>query len=138
LNEEDDEMKDRTRGIPMVVVAVLFCAGCQQPEAPKEKQARLFAAQNRDLQQQLAAREAEVQALQRKHALELRQRDQELAHCKVRIEALQKDLEKGIDERVNSVTKSVIDENAKLRREIEQLKAQLEQLKAASAKEGSS
>jgi len=131
-------MKDRAYGILMVAIAVLFCAGCQQSAAPNDKQARLFAAQNQELQQQLAARQTEIRTLQQKHAQELRLRDQELARCRARLDALQQDLEKGIDERVRGVTTALIEESAKLRQEVEQLKAQLERIKAASAKEGSS
>ena len=132
-------MKNGTPGIVVTVVAVMFLTGCQPPqEAPNQPQARLMAAQDADLQKQLTARQAEITALRQKQAQELRQRDEELANCKTRIEALQKDLEKGIDERVKSVTAAVLDENAKLRQEVEQLKAQIEKLKAASAKEGNS
>jgi regulator of replication initiation timing len=77
------------------------------------------------LQKQLAAREAEIKALRQKHARELQQRDEELARCKARIEALQRDIEKGIAERVSGVTTKLIEENTRLRREVEQLKTRL-------------
>jgi hypothetical protein len=131
-------MKDRTFGILATVVTAMFLTGCQQPpqEAPSQQQARLLAAQDADLQKQLAARQAEIDTLQKKHAKELRQRDLELLQCKARIDTLQRDLEKGIDERVKSVTATVMEENAKLRQEVEQLKTQVEKLKAASTKDG--
>jgi hypothetical protein len=132
-------MRNRIAAIVGGIVALAFFAGCQQPqEAPGEQQARLLAAQNADLQKELAARQAEIEALQKKQTQELRLRDQELIRCKVRINALQQDLEKGIDERVRSVTATVMGENAKLRREIERLKAEIEKLKAAAAKESDS
>jgi chromosome segregation ATPase len=116
-----------------LVVAVLVLGGCQPQQAtPNEKQARLLAAQNRDLQQQLNARQAEIKALRQKQADELRRRDEELAKCKTRIDVLQKDLDKNVAERVRSVTTAVMDENAKLRQEIADLKAQLAKLKAAA------
>jgi uncharacterized protein HemX len=120
-----------------LAVAVFVFAGCQpQPATPNEKQARLLAAQNRDLEQQLTARQAEIQALQQKQAAELRRRDEELAKCKARIDALQKDLEKNVAERVRSVTAAVMDENAKLRQEVADLKAQIEKLKASASPAG--
>ncbi|OHB66598.1 MAG: hypothetical protein A2Y77_13190 [Planctomycetes bacterium RBG_13_62_9] len=122
-------MRDGICSIFAVVIAVTLFAGCQQQEAPSEKQARLQAAQNADVKQALEATQAEIKALQQKHARELQQRDQELAKYKARIEALQKDLQTGIAERVKSVTTAVMEENAKLRQEIEQLKAQMEELK---------
>jgi hypothetical protein len=137
-------MGNRIFGFAAALLVVVVFAGCQQPqaanqpqEAPSQQQARLLAAQDADLQKQLAARQAEIETLQKTHAKELRQRDLELLQCRARIDALQKDLEKGIDERVKSVTAAVMDENAKLRQEVEQLKAQIEKLKTAPAKEGS-
>ncbi len=131
-------MRNRTCGIVAAMVAATFFAGCQQPQqAPNQQQARLLAAQNADLQKQLEARQAQIDTLQKKHAQELRLRDQELIRCKVRIDALQQEIKTGIDQRVQTITARVLDENAKLRQEIEQLKAQVEKLKAAGAKEGS-
>jgi hypothetical protein len=116
----------------LVTIVAMFLAGCQQPqqqEVPNEKQARLLAAQSADLQKALAAKDAEIAALRQKHAQDVQQRDAELAKCKARIEALQKDVAKGIAERVDRVTTPVIDENAKLRKEIEQLKGEIQELK---------
>ncbi len=127
-------------GIPCIlaaVIAAMFLAGCRQPQqetqASNERQARLLAAQSADLQQQLAARQAEIETLQQKHVQDLRQRDEELARCKARIEALQKDIETGIAERVRGVTTRLLEENAKLRQEVEQLTAQIETLKNTAA-----
>jgi len=120
------------------LVAAIVFAGCQQPqpEAPNQQQARLLAAQNVDLQKQLEQQRAEIKVLQEKYVRELRQRDQELIRCQVRIEGLQQDLKKGIEERVRSLTAPVLDENTKLRQEVVDLKAQIEKLKAAPTKEG--
>ncbi len=124
-------MKNRTHNTIAAVAVMILFAGCQQQqEAPSQQQARLLAAQDADLQKQLAARQAEIATLQQKHAKELRQRDLELLQCKARIDALQRDLEKGINERVKNVTATVMDENAKLRQEVEQLQARIASLKA--------
>ncbi len=138
LVHQDDEMRNRTCGIAGALVAMMVCAGCQQPaqEAPNQQQARLLTAQNADLQKQVEARQSEIKVLHEKYTKELRLRDQELIRCKVRIDALQQDIKKGIDQRVATITASVLDENAKLRQENEQLKAELEKLRAAPAKEG--
>ena len=131
-------MRNGAFGILAGIVAAIVFAGCQQPqEAPNQQQARLLAAQNTDLQKQLEARQTQIDTLQKKHAQELRVRDQELIRCKVRIDALQQEIKQGIDQRVQTLTARVLDENAKLRQENEQLKAQIEKLKAAGAKEGS-
>ncbi len=138
LVHQDDEMRNRTCGIAAALVAMMVIAGCQQPaqEAPNQQQARLLTAQNADLQKQVEARQSEIKVLHEKYTKELRLRDQELIRCKVRIDALQQEIKKGIDQRVATITASVLDENAKLRQENEQLKAELEKLRAAPAKEG--
>ncbi|MEN6576191.1 MAG: hypothetical protein ABFD90_07595 [Phycisphaerales bacterium] len=125
-------MRSRALGVIAIVALAVtagLLAGCQQSQqgtqTANEKQARLLAAQSADLQKQLAAREAEIVALRRKHAQDLRQRDEELTRCKARIEALQKDIEKGIAEKVAGVTTKLLHENARLRQEVEQLKARL-------------
>ena len=130
-------MRNGTYGVVAALVAMLVFAGCQQPqEAPNQQQARLLAAQNADLQKQLEARQAEIKVMQEKHTKELRLRDQELIRCKVRIDALQQEIKKGIDQRVQTITARVLDENTNLRQEIEKLKAEIEKLKAVPGKEG--
>jgi len=130
-------MRNGTYGVVAALVAMLVFAGCQQPqEAPNQQQARLLAAQNADLQKQLEARQAEIKVMQEKHTKELRLRDQELIRCKVRIDALQQEIKKGIDQRVGTITARVLDENTNLRQEIEKLKAEIEKLKAVPGKEG--
>jgi len=109
-----------------IVAAAL--AGCQQP-TPSEKQARLLAAENIDLKHRLAEQQKQIAALRQKHSEEVTKRDQEAARCQARIEALQKDLQKGIAERVGDVTTKVMDENAQLRKEVEGLRAEIEKLK---------
>ena len=109
-----------------IVAAAL--AGCQQP-TPSEKQTRLLAAENIDLKARLADQHKQIAALQQKHSEELLKRDQEAARCQTRLEAMQKDLQKGIAERVGDVTTKVMNENAQLRKENERLRAELKKLK---------
>ena len=126
---KDDEMANRALNLLaalLIVSGTVLLTGCQQPN---EKQARLLAAQNADLQRQLTARQAEIQAIRQKHAEELRQQDKELAARQVTIKILQEDVEKGIEERVSGITTALVEENAGLRRQVEQLKAQIEELK---------
>lgn len=120
-------MKNAIVAVIAGVVVAVIVSGCQQQktQVPNEKQARLLAAQSADLQKELAACQAEIEALRERHARELQERDEELARCKARIEALQKDLETGIAERVAGVTTKLMHENARLRQEVEQLKAQI-------------
>lgn len=132
-------MTNRMFVVTAALMAAMVFVGCQQspPEAPKQQQARLLAAENADLQKQLEARQAEMKTLQDKYNQELRKRDQELIRRKVRIDALEQDLKKVVAERVKTITAPLLDENARLRQQNEQLKAEIEKLKAAPAKEGS-
>jgi len=132
-NGKGRDMGKRHSGRVIVAVTSFLVAaalaGCQQP-TPSEKQARLLAAENIDLKQRLADQQEQIAALQHKHSEELQKRDQEAARCQARIEAMQKDLQKGIAERVGDVTTKVMDENAQLRKQVEQLQAEIEKLKA--------
>jgi len=105
--------------VAALVVSVSI-VGCRTNDTPDTKQARLIAAQNRELNEQLSERDAEIARLKAQYAGDIAQRDEELATCRKRIEALRADLAK----RVDSVMASVMAENAKLRSEIESLKAQ--------------
>lgn len=111
-----------------VVAAML--AGCQQPQTPNEKQARLLAAENIQLKERLVSQQARAETVQKQQARKLQQQEQELAACRTRTEQLQKDLKKGIAERVGDVTTKVVDENARLRKEIQRLQAEIKKLKA--------
>jgi chromosome segregation ATPase len=114
----------------MLAIVAAALAGCQQPQTPNEKQARLLAAENIQLKQKLAGQQTKMEGLQKQQAQRIQQQEQELAKCRARAEQLQKDLEEGIAERVGDVTMKVMDENARLRRQIESLQAQLKKLKA--------
>jgi uncharacterized protein YaiL (DUF2058 family) len=115
--------------VTLIIVAAAL-AGCQQPQTPSEKQARLLAAENLQLKDRLASQQTKMDTLQKQQALKLQQEQWELSKCRARVEQLQKDLEKGIAERVGDVTMKVMDENARLRKQIESLQAQLKNLKA--------
>jgi len=119
------------RIVPAVMFAlVTVLAGCQQPQTPNEKQARLLAAENLQLKKQLADQQAKLASLQKQQTQRIQQQEEELSKCRARAEQLQKDLEKGIGERVRDVTAKVMDENASLRKQIESLQARLKKLKA--------
>ncbi len=105
-------------------------SGCQNNEAPEAKQARLIAAESLQLRKQLADRDAEIARLEADHAKVIEQTQAQLAACQERIEALQKDLQEGIAQRVDSVATALMAENARLRKELETLRTEIETLKA--------
>ncbi len=127
-------MKTLERKMLILVLTVggLFaCAsGCRQEAAPEARQARLIAAESIQLRERLAERDAEMEQLRARHAREIEQKQQQLAACQKRIEALEEDLRSGIAQRVDSVMAPVMTENASLRRELETLRAEVERLKS--------
>lgn len=108
-----------------LLMVSLSTGGCCREQTPDAKQARLIAAESMQLKQRLADLEDEIARLKAQHAQDLKRRADQLAACQERVEALENDLQKGIAERVNSVTATVMAENARLRREIERLRKQL-------------
>lgn len=110
-----------------LVVALL--AGCQGESelTPTERQARLLAAQNVDLKQRVLELESEMEARRRQWEEKLERKEEELAACRAQNELLKEDLETGIAERVSGVTAAVMEENVRLRRQIEDLKAEIDQ-----------
>lgn len=109
--------------IGALLIVSLLIVGCRQDKAPQARQARLIAVENAQLKERLTDVEA-------RHAKELGRCQEELAVCRRRIETLERDLQKGIAARVNSVTMAVMNENARLRQEIEELRAEIARLEA--------
>ncbi|MBN1507740.1 MAG: hypothetical protein JW955_12890 [Sedimentisphaerales bacterium] len=107
---------------------LVWVAGCQQNGDPDMRQARLAAAENIELKKDLARCEARIESLKKEYDQQLARKDAQLAASRKLSEDLKKDLEKGIAERVKAVTASVMEENAKLRREIEELRAKIGEL----------
>ena len=105
-----------------LLTILMLLGSCRQNEAPDVKQARLIAAENMQLNERLSKRDADMARLEARHAKAIEQKEAELAACRKRIDALRRDLA----DRVDSVMAAVMAENTKLRREIDQLKAQLQ------------
>jgi len=119
----------------MLVVAVAIGlllglgSSCRQETTPEAKQARLIAAESIQLRRQLAECEGEMEKRRARHAEEIEQREARIAACQKRIEALERDFQDGIARQVGSVMAAVMDENARLRREIETLRAEIESIR---------
>ena len=110
------------------IALVVLGAGCQQGEVPGEQKSRLIAAENIQLKKDIARRDQEIEALKVQHDKEMAKQQEQLTKCLERKEALEKRLQQNIKEQVDSVLAVVVDENAKLREEIRELKAQIKQL----------
>ena len=124
-------MKRKALILVLIAGGLFACgSGCRQEAAPEARQARLIAAESIQLREQLAERDAEMEKLKSGHAREIEQRQQQLAVCQKRIESLEEDLQSGIAQRVESVMATVMAENARLRNELETLRAEIERLKS--------
>lgn len=123
-----------TKPIRMIFVlavglVVILGAGCQEQGLPGEKKSRLIAAENIQLQKELEQHVKEIKSLKKQHDKEIKQLKDELTNCQKKKEALEKQLQENVKEKVDDVLSAVLDENTKLREEIKNLKAQIEKLK---------
>lgn len=101
----------------VVVFSVMLVTGCDE-EASNERMAKLIANENRQLKKQLEQRDREIQ-----------KQKQLLEKCGQEKKALQEQTKKNIQEQVQDVLGVVMEQNAKMRQEIEALKNELEELK---------
>jgi hypothetical protein len=108
---------------------LVWTAGCQQNQDPDARQARLAVAENIQLKRDLARCEARIEALKEQFAQELEKKDAQLATSRRLSEDLQEDLRQGIAARVSAVTTKVMDESARLRKENDELRAEIAKLK---------
>jgi TolA-binding protein len=132
MKETAMKSTERKTLILVLIAGCLFAcgSGCRQEAAPEARQARLIAAESIQLREQLAERDAEMEKLKSRHAHEIERKQQQLAACQKRVESLEKDLQSGIAQRVNSVMATVMAENARLRNELGTLRAEIERLKS--------
>ena len=110
-------------------VVIMVAVGCHESEAPDTKKARLIVSENMQLKKQLEQRDNEIERLKSEHAREIKRRDGQIAECLEQKQALQKQLRENIQERVDEILATVVEENAQLRQEVSKLKAQIAELK---------
>jgi outer membrane murein-binding lipoprotein Lpp len=108
---------------------LVWGAGCQQNQDPDARQARLAAAENIQLKKDVASYKSRLEALQKEYDRQLERKDAQLAASRKLSQDLQDDLRKGIAERVNAVANKVMEDNARLRKENESLRAEIARLK---------
>ena len=110
-------------------VVIMVGVGCQESEAPSTKRARLIASENMQLKKQLEQRDSQIEKLKNEHGKQIKQLEEQIAKCLEQKQSLQKRLQENVQERVDEVLATVVEENAQLRQEISKLKAQIEELK---------
>ncbi len=112
----------------VISVVVVLSAGCQK-ELAGEKKGRIIAAENIQLKKDLNQRDQKIEILTKEHEKEVKLLKEQLSKCLEQKEALEKQLQQKVKEQVDKVLAMVMEENAKLREEIKDLKAQIEKLK---------
>ena len=110
-------------------VVIMVGVGCQESEAPSTKRARLIASENMQLKKQLEQRDSQIEKLKNEHGKQIKQLEEQIAKCLEQKQSLQKRLQENVQERVDEVLATVVEENAQLRQEISKLNAQIEELK---------
>jgi hypothetical protein len=112
----------------LVSVAVMLIAGCDQGETPSVKKSRAIAAENMALKKQLKQRSSEIEKLKELHEKKFKEQRKLLAKYQQEKETLKQKSQRNIRNQVKGVLDTVMEENAKLREENEELKAQIKSL----------
>jgi hypothetical protein len=110
-----------------VVVALTFFAGCEEeqklPDTKSgDKRSRLIAMENLELKKQLEAQK-------RRHAREMENQKMLLEQCLQEKKSFEQLAGENVQDVMDTLLKSVSEENQRLRREVESLKAEIERLK---------
>jgi len=113
----------------VIGVAVALSAGCQEEELIGAKKSRVIAAENIQLKKDLEQRDQEIEKLKKLHDKQAKQQEELLTKCLQEKETWKQKAQQNIKEQVDSVLTAVVDDNAKLREEIKNLKSQIEKLK---------
>jgi len=113
------------------VVVVMLIAGCEEQQLPSAKKSRLIAAENMQLKKELERYSKEIEGLKELHDREIEKQEKLLAKCLDEKETWKEKSRQNIRNQVNGVVDAIMDQNAKLRRENEKLKAQIEKLRGS-------
>ncbi len=109
-----------------VCVFLLITSGCSEPQTPSEKQSRLIAVENMELQKQLKQCEAAIEALKTQQSKELDEQKKLLSKAQGEIETWKQKAQQNVRSQVQDVLDKVIQENSELRKDIDSLKKRLE------------
>ena len=111
------------------MVAVTFF-GCSLQQSTSEKQSRLVAAENIELQNNLEQRNLEIARLKQAYDQELEEQIQLLTDLQKQVKALREKSKQNLRSQVQGVVDTIIEENAKFRKENEELKSRIESLES--------
>jgi hypothetical protein len=112
--------------ISIVCVFQFMVSGCNAPQASSEKQSRLIAVENIKLLEEMKQRDVAIETLKAQHNKELDEQKKLLAKAQDEIEILKQKSQQNVRGQVQDVLDTVLQQNAELRKEIDNLKKQLE------------
>ena len=117
------------KALILVFVTALICsAGCQEAQTPSEKQSRIVAARNIELEKQLAIRDKEIDNLKAQCAARVGLEQKKLANCNEESAACEEELKQNWQKMLNEMLIPTLNEAAKVRQENEKLQARIKQL----------
>jgi multidrug efflux pump subunit AcrB len=114
--------------LAVCVVVVLLIAGCGEQELPSMKKSRLIAVENMQLKRELEQCNREIEKLIELHNKESRKQEKILAECVQEKESWKQKAQQNVRNQVKGVFDAVMEQNAKLLEENKKLKAQIEKL----------
>jgi hypothetical protein len=121
-------MKTAARKIFVLAVCVVFMsiAGCGQQEPPRVKKSRLIAVENMRLKRELEQRDREIDKLIVLHKRETKKQEELLAKCVREKDSWKQKARQNVRNQVKGVFDAVMEQNAKLLEENKKLKAEIE------------
>ena len=123
------------KALILLFLAALVCsAGCQEAQNSSEKQSRLVAARNIELEKQLAARDKEIGNLKAQYAASLELEQKNLADCRKKTAECQEELKRDRSGDMNEMLIPTLNQLAKLREENEKLQAKIDELEGKTPK----
>ena len=111
-----------------VCVVVMLIVGCGQQEPPGIKKSRLIAVENMQLKRELEQCNREIEKLIELHNREIKKQEELLAKCVREKDSWKQKARQNVRNQVKGVFDAVMEQNAKLLDENKKLKAQIEKL----------
>lgn len=123
-------MKIAVRKIIVLTVGIIIISssGCGQPEPPSVKKNRLISVENMRLKKELELRNSQIERLTKQHNQQKKNQEKQLADCIKEKESWKKKAKQNLRNQVKGVFDAVMEQNAKLLEENKKLKAEIEKL----------
>jgi len=109
-------------------VVVMLIVGCGEQAPPGVKKSRLIAAENMRLTKELERRDREIESIIELHNREIKKQEELLAKCLEEKESWKQKARQNVKNQVKGVFDAVMEQNAKLLEENKKLKAEIEKL----------